>query len=212
MSRAVLFDVDGVLVHGWHTREDRRRRWDLHLKQDLGVEPAEFNEQFIRKGFVPEVLNGRKSLINELEEVLPGLGYAGSAMSFAAYWMQHDSQLNEPLLTAVRELRASGRAGPLYVATNQEHLRAFHLWSALGLQHIFDDIFYAARLGASKPDHRFFEAIMRRVGPQDEPPLLFDDHEAVVEAARGFGWDAVLYNDLEDFTGEPWVAARLAAR
>ena len=212
MSRAILFDVDGVLVHGWHTREDRRRRWDAHLKQDLGIEPSEFLERFIRGGFIKNVLSGRKSLINELEEALPSLGYSGSPLSFASYWLARDSQLNQPLLSAIRALRDTGTAGPFYVATNQEHLRAYHLWSALGLQHMFDDIFYAARLGAAKPDRRFFEGVMQRIGPQSEAPLMVDDHDAVVEAARAFGWDAVLYNDLADFTGYPWVAERLAAR
>ena len=211
MTRAVLFDVDGVLMHGWHTREDRRRRWDVHLKDDLGVDPADFYEQFIRTRFISEVLNGRRSLIAELEEVLPRIGYRGSPMNFAAYWLQRDAQLNHPLLDAIRQLRASGKVGKLYIASNQEHLRALHLWSALGLQHLFDDIFYAARLGASKPDRGFFEDVAKRIGPQAEPPLLFDDHDAVVDAARAFGWEAVIYNDLEDFTTHPWVAERISS-
>jgi putative hydrolase of the HAD superfamily len=27
-DRALLFDVDGVVVHGYHTKPERRRRWD----------------------------------------------------------------------------------------------------------------------------------------------------------------------------------------
>ena len=64
-------------------------------------------------------------------------------------------------------------------------------------------------LGASKPDRAFFAGIADRIGPQDEPPLMVDDNPPVVEAARSFGWEAVLYNDLEDFTQHPWVAERL---
>jgi putative hydrolase of the HAD superfamily len=211
VSRAILFDVDGVLIHGFHTREDRRRRWDAHLKADLGVDPVAFQERFIRQSFIADVINGRASLINKLETVLPSLGYKGSAMSFASYWLARDTQLNQPLLEAIRTLRAGGRIGPMYIATNQEHLRAFYLWSTLGLQHLFDDIFYAARLGASKPDRAFFVGIMDRIGPQDEPPLMVDDNGPVVDAARTFGWEAIQYDDLEDFTQHPWVAERLVA-
>ena len=125
------------------------------------------------------------------------------------YWLQRDSQLNQPLLAAIRRLRSAPDAGPFYIATNQEHLRALHLWSTLGLQHIFDDIFYAARLGAMKPGRAFFEAAAARMGPQDEPPLMFDDSPEVIAAARAFGWDAVAYDSLDDFTGQPWVAQRL---
>ena len=35
--RAVLFDVDGVLVHGYHARAERQRRWDEHMQADLGI-------------------------------------------------------------------------------------------------------------------------------------------------------------------------------
>jgi putative hydrolase of the HAD superfamily len=208
---SVLFDVDGVLVHGMHEREDRRRRWDTHLLADLGVEPTVFVEQFVRKSFVIDVITGRTPLIDELERWLPTVGYVGSPMNFINYWLHRDSQLNQPLLNGIRRLRTATGVGPLYVATNQEHLRAFHLWSTLGLQHMFDDIFYSARLGATKPDRAFFDAIASRIGLQEEVPLMFDDSVAVVEAARAYGWDAVLYADLEDFTTYPWIAERLSA-
>lgn len=212
MSRAVLFDVDGVLVHGWHEREDRRRRWDEHMQADLGIDPDAFLRQFIRARFVPEIVTGKAALIDELEQWLPTVGFTGSPMNVISYWLNRDSQLNQPLLAAIRQLRAAPGVGPFYIATNQEHLRAFHLWSALGLQHVFDDIFYGARLKATKPERGFFDAIAARLGRQDQPPLMFDDSVAVVDAALAYGWDAVLYADLDDFTAQPWVAERLALR
>ena len=48
-----------------------------------------------------------------------------------------------------------------------------------------------------------------RRSPQSEPPLMFDDSEEVVMAARAFGWEAASYDRLEDFTSHPWVAERL---
>lgn len=212
MSRAVLFDVDGVLVHGLHARPQLRRMWSAHLKDDLGVDEQTFAAGFIREGFTRNVMVDRRSLVAELEDWLPKAGYSDSPLSFIAYWLQRDSQLNQPLLAAIRQLRSAPDAGPFYVATNQEHLRAMHLWSTLGLQHIFDDMFYAARLGAMKPDLAFFEAITSRLGPHEEPPLLFDDSPDVVDAASAYGWEAAVYEQLSDFTGHPWVAARLPAR
>ncbi len=209
MSRAVLFDVDGVLIHGLHSKQHLRRMWSVHLKDDLGIDEHSFVADFIREGFVRNVMVDRRSLVAELEDWLPSVGYTGSPLTFIAYWLQRDSQLNQPLLAAIRRLRTAPDAGPFYIATNQEHLRALHLWFTLGLQHIFDDIFYAARLGAMKPDRAFFEAAAARMGPQDEPPLMFDDSPEVIDAARAFGWDAVAYDSLDDFTGQPWVAQRL---
>ena len=208
MTRALLFDVDGVLVHGFHTRHEKQRRWQQFLAADLGIEPAVFFEKFIKPIFIPEVLTRQKSLVNALEEALPGMGYTGSPMNLIGYWMGRDTQLNHPLLNLIKKLRETG-AARVYIATNQEDVRAYHLWSNLGLQHLFDDIFYAARLGAVKPDPKFFEAVAVRLGPQTEPPLMFDDYSAVVDAANAFGWEAVLYDDLKDCHQHPWVAAHL---
>ena len=43
MTRALVFDVDGVLVHGYHARPERQRRWDENLLADLssGVDHAQ---------------------------------------------------------------------------------------------------------------------------------------------------------------------------
>ena len=209
MTRAILFDVDGVLVHGFHSRPERQRRWDQFLATDLGIDPVAFNEKFIQPIFIPEVLTRRKSLVNALEDVLPSLGYTGSPMNLIAYWMGRDTQLNHPLLDVIKKLRGSG-AARVYIATNQEDVRAYHLWSNLGLQHLFDDMFYAARLGAAKPDPAFFAAVARRLGPQEEPPLMFDDYSAVVDAANAFGWEGVLFDVTGDCRHHPWIAAHLA--
>jgi putative hydrolase of the HAD superfamily len=50
-KRALFFDVDGVVVHGFHTRPERRRRWDETLFQDLGIAPSAFTDHFIRGPF-----------------------------------------------------------------------------------------------------------------------------------------------------------------
>jgi putative hydrolase of the HAD superfamily len=84
-TRAVLFDVDGVLVHGYHARPERQVRWDENLLADLGVDPDGFRTEFIYGIFVKQVVIGRMSLIEALERTLPALGYKGSAMQFVAY-------------------------------------------------------------------------------------------------------------------------------
>ncbi len=208
MSRAVLFDVDGVLVHGYHARPEKQVRWDERLLQDMGIDPGRFSAEFIHESFIKKVLIGDMSLVAALDRVLPQLGYSGTTMTFISYWMSNDSVVNAPLLDLIGSLKATGDAA-LYVATNQEHHRAFWLWHTLGLGNLFADIFYSARLGALKPNRPFFDAIATRIGRQAEPPLFFDDRDDVVKAARAYGWEAVLFNDLADCAGHPWIAARI---
>lgn len=140
MTRALVFDVDGVLVHGYHARPELQRRWDENLLADLGVDPDRFRDEFIFDIFVKKVVIGQTALISALDRRLPALGFKGSSMEFAQYWLSHDSQLNEPLLEDLRQLKPSADIR-LFIATNQDHMRAQWLWQTLGLNTIFEDIF-----------------------------------------------------------------------
>ncbi len=208
-GRTILFDVDGVIVHGFHARPERRRRWDTDMLRDLGIDPARFSEAFFSGRFERDVLTGRQSLVQALSDVLPSIGFHGSPMQLVDYWLRRDSELNLPLLDLIGDLRRAG-AGPIHLATNQEHLRAFHLWSGLGLSAYFDDIFYAARLGVLKPAPEFFDRIEQAIGPQIEPPLFFDDSETVVDAACAYGWEGVLFEEIESCAAHPWIEGLLA--
>jgi len=208
MSRAIIFDVDGVLVNGYHANPARVVPWDKDLLADTGVDPDRLRREFIFDIFVKKVIVGEMAFTDALEKRLPALGYRGSPMTFARYWLEKDSNLNQPLLDIVRRLRARGDVR-LYIATNQEHLRANWLWSVLGLGDLFEDIFYSARIGARKPDPRFYAYVDDRIGGGTEPPLFFDDSEAVVAGARKAGWEAVCFDTVEDCASHPWVAGRL---
>ena len=209
MTRAVFFDVDGVLVHGYHARPELTRRWNENLLADLGVDPDRFNDEFIFDIFIKKVVVGEMAIIDALERRLPGLGYKGSPMAFLHYWLSHDSTLNTGLVDIVRKLKTRDDLR-LYIATNQDHTRAQWLWQTLGLGELFEDIFYSARAGVRKPEKGFFDFIEHRIGPQTQPPLFFDDTPKVIDGARTHGWEAVLFNTVEDCTGHPWIAERLA--
>jgi putative hydrolase of the HAD superfamily len=207
VTRAILFDVDGVLVHGYHARPELQLRWDENLLEDLGIDPEQFKDKFIYDVFVKKVLVGKVGLVEALDRVLPQLGYKGPTQRIVAYWLEHDSRLNVQLIDVARKLKATGLK--IYIATNQEHLRAQWLWQGLRLGEVFDDMFYAARFGVAKPDPGFYAEVERRIGPQTEPPLFFDDSPKVIAGARKAGWEAVEFNANEDCTGHPWIAERL---
>jgi putative hydrolase of the HAD superfamily len=209
-KRAILFDVDGVLIHGWHARPEQRHRWDANLLADVGIDGDEFGREFIPHPFATEVLTGQRSLIDALGEWLAARGHTVSPIAFAAYWFERDSRRNEELFELVARISSSGKAR-LFVATNQEHLRAQYLWQNVGLGTLFDDMFHAARIGVLKPDAEYFARIDRLLGPLDEPPLFYDDSEEVVAAARKAGWEAVLYDELGDCAGHPAIRRLLNA-
>lgn len=208
MTRPVLFDVDGVLIHSrFHPDTARRRFWDEHLLTDMGVEPKRFQTLF--GPVFEDVIAGKRSLVAVLDDFLPTVGFTGSTMSFVTYWLERDAHINYALLDAIRSFRRR-HDGKIYLATNQEHLRAAYLWRQFRFEHVFDDMLYAARLGAMKPNPAFFQAAAKCLPQSDEPPILFDDSKACVEAANAYGWQGVLFNHLEDFTHHAWVAPRIS--
>jgi len=176
------------------------------MEMDFGIDRATFN-QFFRKDF-GEIVRGRRSIVDALDAFLLTIGAKINSLDFLAYWFENDTPLNLQLLDGIKRLQRTGNAR-VYLATNQEHLRAFHLWKELRLSHIFDDMFYAARLGCAKPDAEFFKKVDQALGTQNEAPLFFDDGQKNVDAAIAHGWDGAMFLTENDFFNHPWVKEQL---
>jgi putative hydrolase of the HAD superfamily len=186
--KALMVDVDGVVVV---TPEGG---WGATLEADLGLSLATLQAQF----FAPhwrEVSLGRAGLHERLGPVLARHAPHLTSAALVAYWFEKDARLDHGLLDQLAELRAGGLA--LHLATVQEHLRADHLWTALGLRDRFDAIHYSAAYGCGKPDAAFFERVCERTGFAPGELLLLDDRRDNVEAARAAGWRAALWTGSE---------------
>lgn len=206
MTRAIVFDVDGVLLHGFHARPDQRESWDKILG-DLGIDADRFQTEFIFDIFLKKVLTGQTPMIEALDKRLPGLGYKGSSMAFAQIWLNHENQPNVELLSALRKLKGNPNL-KLFLATNQDHMRAQWLWETLGLGEIFEDIFYSGRIGLTKAHRGFFDFADQRMRLPDVPPLFFDDTAKVIEVARSHGWEAVHFSRNEDVFNHEWLRSK----
>lgn len=192
----IFFDVDGVLVHGYHARPELRVCWDETLTEDFGIDRKRFTEEFIFGPFVKEVLVGKRDMAHALAEWLPGLGSDADPQEFIAYWLKKDGNVNHALFERIKTLKQS-KDVRLFVATNQAHDRARYLMNELGFGKIFEDIFHSARVGAIKPDRAYFEYIADTLKlPAHPKPIFFDDTPAVVAAARDFGWEAHEFLDV----------------
>ena len=202
----IFFDIDGVIIDGWHAKPERRKPWDATIEQDLGIS----REALQRALFTPPrqgadslmgaCLRGEGDMKDLLAEILPALGYRGSIDGFVEYWFVKDSNLNQAVLAIVKRLGQLDDV-ELYIATAQEHHRAAYLWNDLGLKELFDDIFYSARLGVLKDRTGFFDKINAQLDiSPSERPLFFDDTETVVTVACTAGWDAHIFDTVEDLS------------
>lgn len=206
----LLFDVDGVLIQGYHAKAECRVCWDERLEEDFGIPRAVFTGQFIRTVFKQEVLTGKTGLYSALKAALPELGYRGDPQAVIDYWIEQDSKVNDPLLRHVEQLARIPDV-TLFLASNQEHVRAKYLMGNVGFSKYFADIFYSARLGYLKPDRRFFEEVERLLPREDDTSVvLFDDDQAAVDAAKDFGWEAHQFDGPEDIFKSDTIKALLS--
>jgi putative hydrolase of the HAD superfamily len=204
----IFFDVDGVLIDGWHSKPELRRPWDATIEEDLGLDRDAFREKFfgaagVNRAVIHACVRGERDLKEALAATLPAVGYAGPVDAFVRYWFEKDSNVNREVMDAVERLARHAHV-ELYLATAQEHYRAAYLWDELGFREHFKDIFYSAKLGHLKNAPEFFLEINRAlgIGPA-ERPLFFDDREDVVALARASGWDACLFNTAADLLNHP---------
>ncbi len=198
-----------MIIEGWHAKPERRKPWDTTLEQDLGISREGLRLALFsppKPGAEPRIsacARGETDLKDTLAVLLPDLGYAGSIDAFVGYWFRKDSNLNQDVLDIVKSLGQCEDV-ELYLATSQEHHRAAYLWNDLGLKNLFDDIFYSARLGALKDNTDFFARINAQLEiASSERPLFFDDTDEVVATARKAGWDAHVFDRIEDLAQNP---------
>lgn len=179
-----MLDVDGVLVHG---RPGDGLRWDAYLKRDLGVSPELLADEFFRREW-GDIVVGKKDLLPTLSRVLGRIAPSVQAEEFIAYWFQMDSRIEETVLSDVRKARQLGVL--VYLATNQEHMRAAYLMQAMGLRDEVDGIVYSAKAGSKKPQAEFYAFAEHELDRAPHELLLVDDTRQNVDAAQSVGWKA----------------------
>jgi putative hydrolase of the HAD superfamily len=183
--KALMVDVDGVLIDG---RPEDGRHWHASIEEDLGFTSDTLQEQFFTP-YWENILLGRAGLMEQLTTVLQTIAPHVSPTQLISYWFEKDSRVVAPLLAELSVARSAGIR--VYLATNQEHLRAAYLMEKLGLAEHVDGIFYSARLGAQKPDMEFFAKVQAAIGLRGEEMLLIDDSRQNIEAALQAGWQAL---------------------
>lgn len=181
----LLVDVDGVLVHPANSLG-----WSVNIERDLGIPDAALQSRFFQIHW-DDIVHGRAGLRERLSVVLAEIAPQVSCDQFIRYWFEGDAELDARLLAQLAAVRATGLA--LHLATVQEHERAAYLWNDLGLRYHFDEMHYAASLGASKPSQAFYEAVEQRTGLRASAIAFIDDSDRNVQAARERGWQAALW-------------------
>jgi putative hydrolase of the HAD superfamily len=187
--KAILFDIDGVLVNG--KRFSSLLAHDYHITSEKTV--AFFTGPF------QECLIGNADLREIIPPYLAEWGWKKSVDDFIWYWFTAEQNIDREIFAYIEVLKSQGIH--VYVATNQEKYRSDHLWTELGFSKVFAEMFSSAHIGHFKHEVKFFEKVMKRLpeGINKQNVLLVDDTKENITIAKTFGLKAELYTDFKSF-------------
>ncbi|MFA6263720.1 MAG: HAD-IA family hydrolase [Candidatus Babeliales bacterium] len=185
---AIIFDVDGVLIHS--KNDAGQYLWSQHIQSELGLETQHLAK--IYSGNWDLVMKGKFCMRQHLNHVFSGLQLAVSVDSFIDYWLKGDLRINNDIVSLVRSIKQS----KLYLGTNQDILRARVIWDIFGKD--FDGFFPSCNIGAIKPEVEFFRHIENTLNLSPHEIAFVDDSKSHVKAATKRGWVCHHYKDIEE--------------
>jgi 2-haloacid dehalogenase len=191
---AVVFDLGNVLI-----------RWNPHPAVAAGMGEEEATRFLSAEDFDFAAWNhrqdeGRTWEVAEDEVARTHPHWHGHA---SAYRKHFEHSLTGALEQNVSLLRALHRAEvPVFALTNWSSELFPHARERYDFLELFEDIVVSGDEGLAKPDPAVFDLLRQRIGRPLEECVFIDDSPVNVEAARGAGLDAILFDDTTDLRDE----------
>ncbi len=188
MLKAMLFDVDGVLVNGEPFSQQLAREYGITLEMTAAFFQGPFSGCLV----------GKADLKQEIAGYLLQWDWQRSVDEFLADWFAYETCIDEALLASIQQLRQQGL--PCYLATNQEQYRTAYILNEMGFAGKFDGMFSSAHIGCMKHEPAFFAAVLEALPDVQAREILFwDDSPANVATARATGIQAELYTNFANY-------------
>ncbi len=99
---------------------------------------------------------------------------------------------NDEVVTLIRVLRSQGKRVVCASNTFDSH---WQLLGGMGALSLFDAVYASHELGLSKPDVRFYQAILKQENKEAQQAYFVDDYEMNIEQARSISLASLLYAD-----------------
>jgi putative hydrolase of the HAD superfamily len=112
------------------------------------------------KPYWPDIVTARQPLVAQLKAVLADIAPHLGVETLINYWLDNDARIDRDFLDDLAGYRDRGVR--VFLATNQEHLRAKYLMETLGLSADVDGMLDSA-LGHRKPSPEFYRLATGKV-------------------------------------------------
>jgi beta-phosphoglucomutase-like phosphatase (HAD superfamily) len=177
MLRAVIFDLDGVIVdsHPAHLQA-----WKT-LLHSLEKNVSENDLQFVMEGYKREVI--LRHFLGELSA--DDVNYYGAKKDALFRDSLQDIKTVPGFTTFFDSVQRAGL--PVALASSASRWRAEHTLTCLGLARAFRAIITGDDVAEGKPDPAIFQAAARGLGADPAEILVCEDAVAGVEAAKSAG-------------------------
>jgi putative hydrolase of the HAD superfamily len=183
MTKAILFDLDGVVITG------NSKRFSERLSEKLGL-PLEAISEFFTGDF-RECSFGRADLKQKIAPYLARWRYEGTVDDLLKFWFENEGVPNDEVLKIIADLRSKGIR--CFIATRQEKYRKEYLLNSVGLGEKFDGIFCTCDIGYDKSERGYWDYVFKELDLKPEEIMFFCDRKKNVETAESLGIQAYLY-------------------
>lgn len=189
MIKAVLFDVDGVVVKDHEYFSNRYKKdFGKSLEDDVITD-------FFRNEYKQTAI-GKADLKKLLKKRLNEWGWKGSVDDLLRYWFEGERELNKEVLSIAKQLRKKGvKVG---LASDNEKYRANYLLENVRLKKYFDMNFFSCFVGYTKSDSKFFEIISNNLDLNPNEIAYLDDDPENVKVAEKVGINAMHFENTKD--------------
>lgn len=189
MIKAVIFDVDGVIIKS-------ETIFSQNLSKDFNV-PNEKILPFFKNEFQNCII-GKADLKEEVKKYLSDWNWSKTIDELLLYWFEHENNVDQKIIDSVNTLQKNGIR--CFIATNNEKYRTEYLASTLELSTYFTKIFSSSSLGAKKPQREFWQLVFEQLPDlQKEEILVVDDDKENIASAQEFGFETHLYTDYDTY-------------
>lgn len=194
MKRNIVFDFGGVLFH-WHPPSFLAKQWP---HRDGEASARAFFENY--QGAWGEFDQGLIGQDEVIARIAAKNGWTEVEVRAIVEAVPAELALKPDTAALIEELKAAGHR--LFFLSNMPGPLAEHLEANHPLSRWFETGVFSSRVKQCKPGREIFAAAEATYGVPAESLVLIDDHPANVEAARSFGWQAVLFRDAAQARAE----------